>query len=136
MRAVWFTGITVLLLSGSSLIHAQRQGSGGMVPAVPLPSSPSRTTGYPGVGGMPIDPMDPSARPDILLNARIAEQQARTRNSERQKRLESDTQKLVGLVDELKQQMQGEKEMSPSELSKRAEEIEKLARSVKDRMKG
>jgi len=80
--------------------------------------------------------MNPSASPDILLNSRIAEQQARTRNSERQKRLESDTQKLVGLVDKLKQQMQGEKQMPAADLSKRAEEIEKLARSVKDRMKG
>jgi hypothetical protein len=133
MRGIWFTAVTILLLAGSSLIVAQRQGGGGMVPAVPLPSSPSRTTGYPPIVGMP---MDPSASPDILLNSRIAEQQARTRNSERQKRLESDTQKLVGLVDELKQQMHGEKEMSPAELSKRAEEIEKLARSVKDRMKG
>jgi hypothetical protein len=79
--------------------------------------------------------MDSSGNPDVL-NARIAEQQARTRNSERQKRIESDTQKLVGLVDELKQQVQGDKQMSPSDLSKRAEEIEKLARSVKDRMKG
>ncbi|HEX2917028.1 MAG TPA: hypothetical protein VHN81_00815 [Edaphobacter sp.] len=133
MRGIWFTGIAVLFLTGSSHLLAQRQGSGGMVPAVPLPSSPSRTTGYPPIGGMP---MDPSASPDILLNPRIAEQQARTRNSERQKRLESDTQKLVGLVDELKQQIQSEKEMSPSELSKRAEEIEKLARSVKDKMRG
>ncbi|HEU4634752.1 MAG TPA: hypothetical protein VFS41_01130 [Edaphobacter sp.] len=85
---------------------------------------------------MPIDPMDPSPSADILLNSRIAEQQARTRNNERQRRLESDTQKLMGLVDELKQQMQGERDLSPADLSKRAEEIEKLARSVKDRMRG
>lgn len=80
-------------------------------------------------------PMDASENSDIL-NSRIAQQQARTRNNERQKRIESDTQKLVGLVDELKQQMQGEKQLSPTDVSKRAEEIEKLARSVKDRMKG
>lgn len=80
-------------------------------------------------------PMDASGNPDIL-DSRIAQQQARTRNSERQKRIESDTQKLVGLVDELKQQVQGDKQLSPADLSKRAEEIEKLARSVKDRMKG
>lgn len=135
MRGIWFSECAVLLLAGSSLIVAQRQGSGGMVPAVPLPS-PSSRTGYPPMGGIPTDPMNPSASPDILLNSRIAEQQARTRNSERQKRLESDTQKLVGLVDKLKQQMQGEKQMPAADLSKRAEEIEKLARSVKDRMKG
>ena len=77
---------------------------------------------------------DPSV-PDIL-NARIAAQQARTRNAERQKRLEADTDRLVGLVRDLKQQVQSEKKLSPDDLGKRAEEIEKLARSVKDRMKG
>jgi len=134
MKGVWFTATGVLLLAASSMIIAQRQG-GGMVPAVPLPSSPSSTTGYPPLGGMPMGPMDASENSDIL-NSRIAQQQARTRNNERQKRIESDTQKLVGLVDELKQQMQGEKQLSPTDVSKRAEEIEKLARSVKDRMKG
>jgi len=80
-------------------------------------------------------PADPSASSDIL-NSRMAEQQARARNNERQRRIESDTQKLLGLVDDLKQQVQGNDELSPADVSKRAEEIEKLARSVKDRMKG
>jgi hypothetical protein len=88
------------------------------------------------MGGInPMGPMDASGVPDVL-NSRIAEQQARSRNSERQKRLESDTEKLVGLVDQFKQQMQDEKSLTPADVSKRAEEIEKLARSVKDRMKG
>lgn len=135
MRGIWLTATGVLLLAVSSTIIAQRQGSGGMVPAIPLPSSPSRSAGYPPMGGIPMGPMDASGNYDPL-NSRIAQQQARTRNSERQKRIESDTQKLVVLVDELKQQMQGDKQLSPADLSKRAEEIEKLARSVKDRMKG
>jgi hypothetical protein len=71
-----------------------------------------------------------------VLNHRMAEQQARARNNDRQKRIESDTDKLLGLANELKQQVQGEKQLSPEDVSKRAEEIEKLARSVKDRMKG
>jgi hypothetical protein len=79
---------------------------------------------------------DPSMGMPDVLGGRVAEQQARTRNNERQKKLESDTEKLVGLVTDLKSQVQGEKTMSPIDLSKRAEEIEKLARSVKDRMKG
>lgn len=78
---------------------------------------------------------DPSGTPDIL-SSRVAEQQARSRNSERQKRLELDTDKLVGLVNDFRQQVEDEKKLSPADLSKRAEEIEKLARSVKDRMKG
>jgi hypothetical protein len=78
---------------------------------------------------------DPSGSPDIL-SARVAEQQARSRNSERQKRLELDTDKLVNLVNDLKLQIEDEKKLSPGDVGKRAEEIEKLARSVKDRMKG
>ena len=66
----------------------------------------------------------------------MAEQQAKSRNSERQRRLEADTEKLVGLVNDFKEQMAGDKGLSPAEMSKKAEEIEKLAKSVKDRMKG
>jgi hypothetical protein len=83
----------------------------------------------------PMGAGDPSGVPDTL-GSRIAEQQARSRNNERQRRLESDTDKLMGLVNEFKQQLQDEKNLSPADVSKRAEEIEKLARSVKDRMKG
>jgi hypothetical protein len=81
----------------------------------------------------PMGGMDSSGGPD-LLGARMAEQQARSRNNERQKRLEADTQKLMGLVSDFKEQV--DKGLSPADMSKKAEEIEKLAKSVKDRMKG
>lgn len=79
--------------------------------------------------------------PDSLGNdpmgARIEEQQARSRNSDRQKRLVADTDKLMDLVKQLKEQVEKPDEpMPPAEVEKRAEEIEKLAKSVKDRMKG
>lgn len=71
------------------------------------------------------------------LNTRMQEQQLRSRNSDRQKRLVADTDKLVELVKELKEQVETpEKPLQPSDVQKRAEEIEKLAKSVKDRMKG
>lgn len=133
MRGVWFTGIGIFLAIGTPLAIGQRQG--GMAPSIPSPTSPSRI-GPPPMGGMPMGPMDASGSSPDILSTRIAEQQARTRNSERQKRIESDTQKLLGLVDDLKQQIQSDKDLSPADVSKRAEEIEKLARSVKDRMKG
>jgi hypothetical protein len=79
--------------------------------------------------------MDPMSGPDVM-NSRMADQQARSRNSERQRRLESDTEKLVGLVTDFKEQVQNDKGLSPADMSKKAEEIEKLAKSVKDRMKG
>ena len=83
----------------------------------------------------PMGGIDSSGGPDVL-NARMAEQQARSRNSERQRKLEADTEKLVGLVTNFKEQVQSDKGLSPADMSKRAEEIEKLAKSVKDRMKG
>jgi len=76
----------------------------------------------------------PGGFPDSLASR--AALQERTRNSERQKRLELDTVKLMGLVTDLKSQVNGDKTLSPEELGRRAEEIEKLARSVKDKMKG
>jgi short-subunit dehydrogenase len=81
------------------------------------------------------DPMSPMGLPDPM-NGRMAEQQAKIRNTERQKRLQSDTERLVDLVNELKTQVGGESAISATDLSKRAEEIEKLAKSVKERMKG
>jgi hypothetical protein len=68
---------------------------------------------------------------------RIDDMQLRARNYDRQKKLIAETDKLVSLATDLKQQV-GKPDKSPSsaELMRRAEEIEKLAKSVKDRMKG
>jgi hypothetical protein len=85
--------------------------------------------------GMTPMPGDTSALSDPM-GSRMSEQQARTRNAERQRKIEADTDKLVGLTTSLKEKVQEDKEISPADLSKKAEEIEKLARSVKDRMKG
>lgn len=64
------------------------------------------------------------------------EQQARTRNSDRQKRMVEDTNKLVSLATDLKQQVEVGKDATPGDAARKAEEIEKLAKSVRDRMKG
>jgi hypothetical protein len=137
MRRLNSTGIWVFLAMGGIAAIALGQGAGqrqsGGLP--PVQQAPSSRSSYPSMGG--ISPMgtDPAAPPDIL-SGRIAEQQARSRNNDRQKRLETDTDKLMGLVTDFKQQVQGDKPLSQDDVSKRAEEIEKLARSVKDRMKG
>jgi hypothetical protein len=68
---------------------------------------------------------------------RMEEQQARSRNSERQKRLVADTDRLLALVADLKHQIeQADKDGQPMDVTKKAEEIERLAKSVKERMKG
>ena len=127
-------GVAIVVgLSGFSLL-AQRQTGGTTTP--PPQPPPTTRTNYPSMGGMtPMGGLDPSNSPDVV-NSRMAEQQAKSRNSERQKRLESDTDKLVGLVNSFKEEMSNDKGLSPADLSKKAEEIEKLAKSVKDRMKG
>lgn len=118
-----------LLTVGSGLMMLGQRGS--TPPPQPPPSS--RTT-YPSMSPMtPMGGMDSTGAPDVL-SSRMAEQQVRSRNMERQKRLESDTDKLMGLVTDFKEQV--DKGLSPADMSKKAEEIEKLARSVKDKMKG
>lgn len=66
-----------------------------------------------------------------------AEKQAMIRNVERQKRLESDTEKLLALATQLNQDVgKTDQHILSMDVVKRAEEIEKLAHSVKERMKG
>jgi hypothetical protein len=68
---------------------------------------------------------------------KLEEQQATSRNVERQKRLQMDTDKLLSLATELKEQVdKTDKNTLSLDVIKKADEIEKLAKSVKDRMKG
>jgi hypothetical protein len=68
----------------------------------------------------------------------IAATQRAQRNVDRQNQIVSDTNKLVALVSNLKQQAEKSDStaMQPADVIKKAEEIEKLARSVKEHMKG
>jgi hypothetical protein len=62
---------------------------------------------------------------------------ANARNDERQKRLVSDSDKLLELATQLHNDVaKTDQHILSVDVVKRAEEIEKLARSVKDRMKG
>lgn len=80
--------------------------------------------------------IDPSPGP----SPEIIERQEKTRNNERQKKLVADTDKLLTLATELKSQVEKtdkvDKGAPPVDVVKKAEEIEKLAKSVRDRMKG
>jgi len=68
---------------------------------------------------------------------RLARDMAKKANLERQAALKNDTDKLVKLVDELKQYVDKSNENVLSlDVMKKAEEIEKLAKSVKEKMKG
>ena len=68
---------------------------------------------------------------------RMEQQQARSRNSERQKKLVADTDRLLALVEDLKRQLENSgRDGQAVDVTKQADEIERLAKSVKERMKG
>ena len=68
---------------------------------------------------------------------RIQKESARRANEQRQLQLKRDTEKLLQLTNELKQYVDKANENILSlEVIKKAEEIERLAKSVRDRMKG
>ena len=73
-------------------------------------------------------------RNEALHNAQ--EKQATMRNDERQRRLVADTDKLLALATELHADVaKTDKHVLSIDVIRRAEEIERLARGVKDRMK-
>jgi hypothetical protein len=102
-----------------------------MFPQQPVPQGGRQIPGLPppgrtGIPGEP-DPMDPHRN----------EQQEKLRNNDRQKRLVADTDKLLALATDLKAQVdKSTKDTLSVDVIKKAEEIEKLAHSVKERMKG
>jgi hypothetical protein len=62
--------------------------------------------------------------------------QAKMRNTERQKQLVEETQKLLSLANELKADVdKSNKDTLSLEVVRKADEIEKLAHNVKEKMK-
>jgi nitric oxide reductase activation protein len=85
--------------------------------------------GPPGFGEPP-NPSDPMER-------QRQEKMEKARNSDRQKQLEKDTDKLLALAKELKEEVgKSNADTLSVDVVKKAAEIEKLAKSVKDRMRG
>jgi hypothetical protein len=101
------------------------QTRGGASPT----STGSRTSIGTDPGTMPTE-IDESQR-------RMSHDMAKKANLERQAQIKNDTEKLLKLSQELKDYVDKSNEnMLSLSVLKKAEEIEKLARSVKDRMKG
>jgi hypothetical protein len=64
-------------------------------------------------------------------------EQAKSRNLERQRKLVDDTTKLLSLANELKTDVdKTDQNMLSLDVIKKADEIEKLAHSVKEKMRG
>jgi hypothetical protein len=122
MLRVAMVGVA-LVMTGSLRV------SGGQM----FPTQPVTTRQNPGLP-KPGDPMDPESNP---LDPHRAERQAKLQNVDRQKRLIADTDKLLALATDLKQQVdKTTKDTMSVDVIKKADEIEKLAHSVKERMKG
>jgi hypothetical protein len=119
MGVVLATVCTVRVSGGQMFPQQPTSRQGVQVPGFPTPGR----TGNPSEP----DPLDPHR----------AEQQEKLRNNDRQKRLVADTDKLLALATDLKAQVdKSTKDTLSVDVIKKAEEIEKLARSVKERMKG
>jgi hypothetical protein len=74
--------------------------------------------------------------PTIALTPDMEANRAKMRNIDRQKQLVEDTQKLLALANELKADVdKSTKDTLSLDVVKKADEIEKLAHSVKEKMK-
>jgi hypothetical protein len=114
MRILKIAMIGVVLVAAGST----RIGGGQMLPAPSLPWASQ---------------MSVMSRSDTAQRV----EQEKMRISERQKRLVEDTDKLLALTTSLKEQVnESDKNILSLEMVKKAEEIEKLAHSVKERIKG
>ncbi len=71
------------------------------------------------------------------ISPQLEQQMADRRNVDRQKALEADTQKLLALAQQLHDEVaKTNKDQLSIAVVKKSEEIEKLARSVKEKMRG
>jgi hypothetical protein len=125
-----------LVLSASGLGRGdQRSGGAG---------SSSSQSGQSGIGAPPpsqiqVPPIIPSTDKDLgpIDPSKMEAAQAKSRNIERQKKIVADTEKLLALATELKGDVdKSDKNMLSLDVIKKADEIEKLAHSVKEKMKG
>ncbi len=72
-----------------------------------------------------------------MANPAMQEQMAERRNSERQRQLVADTEKLFHLAEQLRDEVsKSNKDQLSIPVMKKSEEIEKLAKSVKEKMRG
>ena len=127
-------GIGVTALGQGQQQGGGTQAGGPQQQVGDLPPIGSPSPKLPGMkGGM--QPNDPNANDPLA--GRLEDAQAKSRNVDRQKKLQADTERLLSLATELKEQVdKTDKNILSVDVIKKADEIEKLAKSVKDRMKG
>ena len=95
-------------------------------------SAPTGQGVPPGLPGGPLNDETDAERSD-----RLKVLQEKARNDDRQKRLVADTDRLLALATELKASVdKTNKDLLSVDVVRKADEIEKLAHSVKEKMKG
>jgi hypothetical protein len=115
----------VLLVAGSSA-GSQATDTGQMQQPPTMQTPPFGTS----------PPFGESPNTDPMQHQR-QEKMEKARNVDRQKQLEKDTDKLLSLAKELKEDVgKSNADTLSVDVVKKAAEIEKLAKSVKDRMRG
>ena len=129
MKTLRISIMATLVMGAATGLASAQMGAGPIL-------NTSQGTGRGGGLGMP-STEGRGQPPGLDPLPRMEEQQARSRNDERQKKLVADTDRLLALVEDLKHQIeQADKDGQPADVTKKAEEIERLAKSVKERMKG
>jgi oligoribonuclease NrnB/cAMP/cGMP phosphodiesterase (DHH superfamily) len=107
--------LVIALLAGSAVYEMAQQGR----PTVPPPQPPTVTT------------------PSDVWEEQQHKQMEKKANLQRQADIRKDTEKLLELATELKQYVDKSNENTLSlDVVKKAEQIEKLAKQVKEKMKG
>lgn len=106
--------LAIFLVAGAGMAHGQMQGSHGTL------------TGQSGI----------ESGEDKRVSSEMRERMEKSRNDDRQKRLVADTDKLLALATSLKADVDKTDKYTLSvDVIRRTEEIEKLSRSIRDRMK-
>jgi type VI protein secretion system component VasF len=111
----------LIVFAGLQALHAQ---------AIPPPQNQTRPPAMPGSSPHSSDDEEDGA------TRQMAAAQATKRNTQRQQQLVDDTAKLLTLAQQLKEEVdKSTKDTLSIAVVKKAEEIEKLAKSVKEKMR-
>ena len=120
-------GALMLLLGGAARGQASGTSSGLGLPGAPQGSGRGSTQ-----TSSPTSPIDS----DTSISPQAEEQQAKMRNADSQKQLVADAQRLLSLANELKADVdKTTKDTLSLDVIRKADEIEKLAHNVKEKMK-
>ena len=111
-RSILLIIAVAMILGGAGISHAQQ---------IHLPPAVSQSQG---MGSPPVTPNDP-----------IQRQQAMAANAQRQVEIRRDTDKMAELTQELKEYLAKNDQTISVDAVKKVEQIEKLAHSVRGKMK-